>query len=197
MNNIQNQISNATCENHYPLLHQYIKSKYTPFNILSFGSSNGSEVNDLKKTFPNSIIHGLEINKDLVAKCNSNNMNKNIMFYDNIDNLKFNTYDLITCISVLCRWPDSSEYTFELFEKTIQQIDNLLNDNGIFILINSKFLFSETKFFKNYEIENVLPELIFNPGKGIGRGHDWMPKYHKDGTKCNTKPPVIFRKKKY
>ena len=51
-------------------------------------------------------------------------MNKNIMFYDNIGNV--NTYDLITCISVLCRWLDSSEYTFELFEKTIQQIDNLL-----------------------------------------------------------------------
>ena len=52
------------------------KSKYSPLNILSFGSSDGSEVKDLITTFPNSIIHGLEINKDLVAKCNSNNMNK-------------------------------------------------------------------------------------------------------------------------
>ena len=35
MNNIQNQVSNCSHENHYPILHQYIKSKYIPLNILS------------------------------------------------------------------------------------------------------------------------------------------------------------------
>ena len=217
LQNIQNQINNSTRENHYPLLHKYIKSKYSPLKVLSFGSSDGSEVNDLKKSFPNSIIHGLEIKKELVDTCNAKN--KNIMFYHDIGDLELKTYDLILCNSVLCRWPDKKEYTFEIFQKTIRQIDSLLNDNGIFILVNAKFLFTETDVFKNYTIENVNTNLLFkkadqnhpfshnwNPLSAlssldngitwhvVGYGKDWMPKYHKDGTPVTTKTPVIFRK---
>ena len=197
LNNIQNQISNCTHNNRYKKLFNYLGLNFKPKKILSFGCSNGTEVYNLLENFPDSIIHGLDINKDLIIKANNNNNNNNIEFYYDINDLNLNDYDLITCMAVLCRCPYDSEYKFSLFEKTVKNIDLFLKKNGILVIVNSNYLFEECNIFYKYNSLNINKTLLFPINKTkeySGDLSDWVPKYHKDGTKCNTQPPVIFKK---
>ena len=206
INNIQNQTSTWTRNNRYKKFFNYLGSNFKPKKILSFGCSDGTEVYNLFTQFPNSIIHGLDLNTELIEKSNNNNNNKNIEFYYDINDLNLNDYDLITCMSVLCRHPDIKGYSFNIFENTLQNIDKFLKDNGILCIVNSSYLITETNL--NYlpievninDIFNKPPYEKFstewcNSMHNDDYSYDWMQKYHKDGTKCNTKPPVIFKKK--
>jgi len=104
----------STSYNRYPEIFEvtrnYSNSKFpNPRDILSFGCSTGEECFSLREYFPAARIIGTDINKSNLKICNNKNFDKNIKFiYSNSENLlKENPYDLIFCMSVLCRWPDT------------------------------------------------------------------------------------------
>ena len=70
--------------------------------ILSFGSSSGEELVTLAMFFGNSEIFGVELDEDSIktAKKNTKNVER-INISNNIPDEKF---DIIFCMSVLCRW---------------------------------------------------------------------------------------------
>lgn len=148
-----NQKSNTTKYNRYPNIFKEIQSIINkPDKILSFGCSTGEECKTLSDIyFPDSKIVGLDINIDIIKNNINNNNNKNIEYFNNINNLNENycKFNLIFAMSVLCSWPErDNNYTFDIFNSTINDIDKLLENNGYICIYNSKYLFTESDVFE-------------------------------------------------
>jgi hypothetical protein len=150
---LQNQISNTTIYNRYPEIFSELKTiiKKNP-KILSFGCSFGLETNTLADNyFTESKIDGYDICKNIIDSNKNKNKNNNISYYHIFENLI--KYDLVLCMSVLCQWPEShGEYSFDLFSKTLEDIDKLVEMDGYICIYNSKYLFIDTEISKNYKI---------------------------------------------
>jgi len=184
-----NQISTKTSFNRYPEIFNEIKEIIpNPKKILSFGCSTGLECKTLSKIYyPDSKIIGLDIDKKIINKNKIRNKSENIEYYSKIN--KLNTdFDLIFAMSVLCRYGknvNEDYYTFEIFQETLKSIDNLLNKDGYLCIYNSKYLFTETKLFKQkYKIvETKFKESGF------------VPKYRYDNKKIKKKFSYFLFKK--
>jgi hypothetical protein len=148
----QNQLSIVTKYNRYPEIFSELTNIIkNPEKILSFGCSTGVECVSLHKLYYNkSKIIGLDINRKVISDNKQKNNCKNIEYYDNLSDLnKYNKFNLICAMSVLCRWPESAgEYTFKTFTETLDLIDNLLDKDGYLCIYNSKYLFTDTILFK-------------------------------------------------
>ena len=151
-----------TKEDRYPKIFSTC-SKITPkdnIKILSFGCSTGEEVFTLKnKYFKNSIIHGLDISEKVINICNKKNNNKEISFFNHKNFNYLEKYDIIFCMSVLCRWEDtkyvddcSKIYSFKEFNSQLIDLDKLLNLNGLLIIYNSNFCFSDSDLHNKYKV---------------------------------------------
>jgi len=169
----QYQVSIATGPNRYPKIfaackryHKEIRSSKR-LNILSFGCSTGEECFSLAKYFPLAKILGVDTNKDVLAICNKRNTYKNISFsYSNYENIKDrDPFDMIFCMSVLCKWPEtenkkniSNIYSFSIFKNTIYKLDKVLKKNGLLVIYNSNFRFSESSTYHKYKVL-YIPEV--------------------------------------
>jgi len=143
-------------------------------NILSFGCSTGEECTTLNNIFKNCKIFGTDIRNDLEEICK--NKNVNFIKYENLSNYKF---DVIFCMSVLCKNPEllnaenSLTYPLNEFENLLTFIHSLLKISGKLILYNTNYRFSDSNIYKKYKV--IL----------INSGIDELPKFNKSGEKIN------------
>ena len=186
---IQNQISCATEYDRYPEIFGEIKTLTAKIKsgvkILSFGCSTGDEVRTLNdKYFCGCKIDGLDLNLKIIEEQCKLNINPNVCYYSDISDVIKDSYDIIFCMSVLCRWPDNSDqYTFQLFEETLSTIDQYLNNTGLLVIYNSKYLFTDTLLSQKYKaIETTYKYSGF------------VTKYTKDNKVVNDYPYFGFRK---
>jgi chemotaxis methyl-accepting protein methylase len=181
-----NQSDNYTEYNRYPEIFEEVKNiTKDNIKILSFGCSKGHECLTLKNEyFLNSEIDGYDINKNIsICPDLCPDLSPDFNFYNDYNKLK--TYDLIFCMSVLCKWPeDTGNYNIKLFEKTLIEIDKLLNVNGYLCIYNSKYLFTESRIFKKY---SIVPTEYKNTG--------FVTKYNKKNKIVDNYPYFLFRKK--
>lgn len=158
------QFKNSTSYNRYPNIFsetkQYFLKNNSKIKILSYGCSTGEECFSLREYFPEAVIVGLDIDVKNLEICKSKNQDSNIIFLESTTkNIEHNgPYDIIFCMSVLCRWPDSKElmdisnlYSFKKFEKALISLDFNLKLNGVLVLYNCNFLFSDTKIYNKYK----------------------------------------------
>lgn len=156
---IQHQISNRTAYDRYPNIFTACSAlKPDCKNILSFGCSTGEEVFSLRnKYFKHAAIHGLDINSENIKKCKEKNKDKSILFFDYNDYNKLEKYDIIFCMSVLCRWTATQSvedcshiYNFKTYEEELSKINLLLNNSGLLVIYNSNFCFADTSLYNLY-----------------------------------------------
>ncbi len=164
------QISTTTGYDRYPEIFRecqlYFKDKVP--KILSFGCSNGLEVKTLtEKYFTESKVVGVDINPDMILSCIELKLNDKVSFFE-IDKFTPEKFDLIFCMSVFCRWPQtaqledcSDEYPFSKFSEKLNDIDNMLNPEGLLVIYNSNFIFTDTNISKNYSIHKSTFESGF------------------------------------
>jgi hypothetical protein len=156
---LQNQLSTITYKNRYPKLFQLASFLLNRSGkVLSFGCSSGAEVRTLRKRyFINSTVHGIDINKELIAENIEENDDQFVKYFDDMANVD-NDYDIIFCMSVLCRWPESDNiidpYKFEIFEQTLIDIDKRLKIGGYLVIYNSSFCFNDTVLSSHYRSIN-------------------------------------------
>lgn len=151
----RNQVSNYTEYNRTPEIFQ--ASSLLPVDlpskvkILSFGCSSGLETTALNNLyFPNADIHGYDIDKEIIKNNILENKYNNIRYFDNPDLLS-SDYNLIFCMSVLCRWPDGqANYKFTLFEETLKLLDKRLKVGGYLVIYNAQYLFNDTVLSNRY-----------------------------------------------
>lgn len=157
----RHQISHTTEYNRYPNIFQicaeYFKKK--SIKILSFGCSDGAEVFSLKDLyFPTSEIHGVDISKDIIEVCKSKNNDPSIKFSHTNEIYKSQkAYNLIFCMSVFCRWPQTSEindcsskYPFKMFQDQLIDVDKHLLPKGLLVIYNANFCFSELDIYPQF-----------------------------------------------
>lgn len=183
----QNDIT--TKLNRYPEIFNFCNENKPKNNckILSFGSSTGEELVSLAMHFGESEIYGVEIDEECIKKSK--------IITKSVDRVKVSQcipdekFDIIFCMSVLCRWPEtqtindcSDIYKFEQFEDVVNEIDKHLNENGLLIIFNSNFIFEDVEISKNYES-------IFSSNDAQ------VHKFSKENKKINTNyKKCVFRK---
>lgn len=206
---LQNQKSNVTHYNRYPKifsgvadivkLKQGQQQQQEQLKILSFGCSSGEEVRTLRELyFPSSYIYGVDICESLIASNKVNNIDKMVEYFTPVElknsissnnKLKF---DIIFCMSVLCSFDSSdksyddisSKYPFDVYEYTVNDLNDMLNVGGYLVIYNSNYYFEDTEIAKNYEAVRI---------KGCNAG--FVPKFHKDYTRQDKVPSLFIYSK--
>ena len=167
MNKGTHQLTNVTEMDRYPEIFKacatYAAEQQNQPKLLSFGCSTGEECLTLNSYMPEAAILGADIVKSNLRKAKQKVKNDRIkFFYSSDENLASNgPYDMIFCMSVLCRWTDTEIvddcteiYPFTRFEEMCQKLDQLVAPGGLLIIYNANFRFNDTSIFENY---SVLP----------------------------------------
>lgn len=166
------QISQVTAYDRYPYLFGYVANKYNGMQpeVLSFGCSDCTEIRTLKELYmPNATYTGCDVvSGGQIITPEELYSNKQM-------------FDVIFCMSVLCRFPDDGQYTFTMFEDEVIRITNKLKRGGLLVIYNSNFRISDTSVYDMYEVEDIYDV-----------GH--VPQYDREGNVCVYRE-VIFKKK--
>jgi hypothetical protein len=162
---MKHNLYGKTWKDRHPIIFSKCKEiKKNPKNILSFGCSIGYECITLLNYFPESTITGVDIDDNRLNQAKKVNFHKKINYlnYKQFKKKSFFNFDIIFCMSVLCKWPEteglsncSSVYDFKDFEKEILFLTKNLNFNGLFVIFNSSFFFEDTKIFKYFDTIKV------------------------------------------
>lgn len=162
----QHQLTSTTSSDRYPELFSEAARTSQQHDsgtiaILSYGCSTGEECFSLKKYFKDARITGVDINRQNLKRAIQKNTYPEIQFlYSTPENIRAKgKYNLILCLSVLCRWEDTKflsncekMYPFSKFEATVSMLTEQLLPGGLLVLYNSNFRFEDTDSFKSFEI---------------------------------------------
>ena len=158
------QISNDTSLDRYPQVFAYASELLSDtssdrLTLLSFGCSTGEECISLRRYFPSAWIDGVDVNKKNIRVCKARNQDPRVQFFASEADLLKNgiVYDAVFAMSVLCRWPqtklvDSSAefYPFRKFDETVRRLDALVRPNGLLVICNANFRFTDTVTSEHY-----------------------------------------------
>jgi hypothetical protein len=194
----QHQLTSTTSTDRYPELFAEAaraSQESGPITILSYGCSTGEECFSLLNYFNHAKIIGVDINKRNLKKANKRNSYQEVKFLFSTDeNIRAEgKYNLIFCLSVLCRWEDTKflsncekVYPFSKFDATVSMLTEQLLPGGLFVLYNSNFCFEDTSAFRSFE--TVLTPTVKDSG--------FVYKFDRSNNRIHTKHvSCIYRKK--
>lgn len=148
--------------------------------ILSFGCSSGYECLDLKRLIPRAFVLGCDVSNKAVIEAKSLCAQSEIIIFSSTPEAieQNGTYDAITAMSVLTRYPairDKAEindiYSFDQFERALGELVRALHSGGFLVLYNSPYLFERSRYASSFR--KVLP--------ASGPGNGWIDKYDELG----------------
>ncbi len=164
----QHQLTSVTASNRYPELFNEVRFAVRNISnpsILSFGCSTGEECFTMHSYFPGGKILGVDINKSNIRKAKRKNIHQNINFlFSTPETIKENgKYDMIFCLSVLCRWEETKDldncadiYPFSKFSETAIMLASQIKSGGLLVVYNSNFRFEDTEAFADFQIVPTL-----------------------------------------
>jgi len=124
-----------------------------PLKLLSFGCSDGSELHSLRMYFPDAIIHGVDIDAELIARNTMNNTDPSIEFFNGTEFLQAGGYDAVLAMSVLCRQQTKNDHLpYANYVDTVSLLDSLVKPGGYLVIYNADYPFTEYPYsfrFKN------------------------------------------------
>jgi lipopolysaccharide biosynthesis glycosyltransferase/trans-aconitate methyltransferase len=141
---LQHQHSTFTIRNRHSSILRLFEGK--PIRtILSFGCSRGEELLTLVAAFPNSEVYGVDINTAALDEARERCKNVHqVHIFHSSEFPKNQTFDLITCFNVLCRFPsDTLTYAWTDYSTVVQQLFQQLQPDGILAIHNSNYTLSE------------------------------------------------------
>lgn len=148
--------------------------------MLSIGCGPGDEVWTLRELFPNSIIHGYDIDSEAIKEAQQTNEE-----YPTIDFLcrkedLWTDYDVVWCLSVACCYPRSEQFSFAQFERFMTDIDKRVAPGGFLVIYNAQYDFSTVGAAASYvpvdigrHDSGVVPK--FRPNGGALGPEFWVP----------------------
>lgn len=178
---------NYTKMDRYPEIFSLVKEYFTgrgladspQLRLLSFGCSTGEEAFSLRTYFPQATIVGADISDWNLEQARNRNRDEKIRFvFSNAENLRQEgPFDAIFCMAVLLRMahrmepaPSSQDvYPIEKFDEQVQELDALLNDDGLLVICHTNYRFCDAAMFPRYQ---VVPRRYSE--------RDLVPKYGRD-----------------
>jgi 2-polyprenyl-3-methyl-5-hydroxy-6-metoxy-1,4-benzoquinol methylase len=196
------QPNNATFEDRYPRIFDFVRSLYPgdrPLNILSFGCSTGEEVFSLRRRFPEATVRGLDINPGNIRISLRRQRERAVAAVsfaraDSTEGERASSYDVIFCMAVLRdsrlserRIEDCRRFIrFEDFEAVVTDFCRCLKPDGILAMIHSNFRLCDTSIADQFEVvfRRPLPP------------HAASPIYGRDNRLVDglANPDAVFRK---
>ena len=200
---MQFQDSSCTLLDRYPEVFERSAALVPAGLVLSFGCSTGEEVRSLKLHNSAWEVHGVE--RDPESLRAALEVDPGGVYAASVHELPaegVGCYDLVFCMSVLCRFPpvDPEPYfSFGEFEVAIGVLDASLAPGGVLVLWNAQYDFRETAQSEGYEVfdlglerglEGFAPDecLVGDPGSGF------VSKYTRLGELLLEPVPLAFRK---
>lgn len=117
--------------------------------ILSFGCSDGSEMQTLRCYFPQASIFGCDINAPQLAVAARRTRRSGRVFLSTAANLRAHgPFDIVFAMSVLCTEPQpgreiGEQFPYAAFETLTGDIDACLAPGGLFCLFNASYVFGD------------------------------------------------------
>ena len=197
------QDSSCTELNRYPEIFARTKELVPVGRVLSFGCSTGEEVRSLKKINPEWEVHGVERDPESLREAIAEDPEGT--YASDVSLLPCSSYDLVFCMSVLCRWPPVEPepfFPFEDFEEAIALLDSVVAPGGLLVLWNAQYDFREcaaASAYHAYDLGLTLGIAGFayeNCLLGREAGSGWVQKYDKGGRPLPDPDgvPLAFRK---
>ena len=150
METIPHHKSRNTWYDRYPDIFQWCSEYFRgrSIRILSFGCSTGEEVITLRDMyFTDSKIHGVDIDQRVMTDWHRL-INENVEFSGEISGV----YDLVFCLSVLCRAGDNWDNKYFVdFDRQLVYIDDHIKVGGLLSVYNSAFRLSDSSIYGHYE----------------------------------------------
>lgn len=160
------QTTSLTCMNRYPEIFKACRDYFNnkkELTLLSYGCSTGEEVLTLRQYFPQANIIGADINKHSLARCKKLMVDDKVTFIysKKSELLKYGKYDAIFCMAVLQIKPHfvrsngitnlKKIYPFEKFEQTVNELDRLINKDGLLVIHFTQYSVADTNIAFAYE----------------------------------------------
>lgn len=149
-------------------------------------------VRSLKQIAPRWTVHGLDKNANAVRQAKKQDSDGH--YVTDVSRLKPLSYDVIFCMSVLCRFPgDYFAYTFPQFAEGSTVVDGLLKPHGILVLYNAQYSWASTR------VGAELYSPLKNEKLRLYKSSGFVPKMHPDGRMMSINAsqavPWLYRKK--
>ena len=159
------QTTQATIYDRYPhvftgtklIIQKEFSDLIRNLEVLSFGCSTGEEIKTLyDKYISNANFTGVDIHEPSLNKAK-----ELLKDYENTRFINFNEfssefkrYDIIFCLSILCKHLFSKNeppISFKLFDKTLVLLDEALNIGGYLVVYNSNYCILDSSIGNKYE----------------------------------------------
>jgi len=147
----------------YPALFAGVQSlaAVEDMRVLSFGCSTGEEVETLARYFPTARIVGADVApfplRRAERRCR-NLSNVSLVNSARVPLADLALFDVVFALSVLCRYPETRDlvdssgiYPFEGFEQVLDELAGLLARNGLLVIYNSNYRFTDSRTAKIFE----------------------------------------------
>jgi hypothetical protein len=154
--------------------------------ILSFGCSEGHEMQSARCYFPHAFIYGCDVNKQVLRRARkalANDRFAHVFLSEEGGIVENGPYDIIFAMSVFCQYPESKKvdninalFPFARFQELAGVLCRNLNPGGIFCLMNSSYLFRDLDAGPGF-----AP--LRSPLQG---GNGFIDKFARDGSRLTT-----------
>jgi hypothetical protein len=154
--------------------------------ILSFGCSEGHEMQSIRCYFPHAMIYGCDVNKEVLRrarKATATDRFAHVFFSEASSIVENGPYDLIFAMSVFCQYPESKKvdninalFPFALFRELAGVLCRNLNPGGIFCLMNSSYLFRDLDAGAGFVTVH----------SALQGGNGFIDKFARDGSRLTT-----------
>jgi hypothetical protein len=154
--------------------------------ILSFGCSEGQEMQSIRSYFPEAWIFGCDVDISVLRKSRKRLAGDRFahVFLSNEQNIAANgPFDIIFAMSVFCQYPESKKhdnlseiYPFSRFESLAEVLCQNMIPGGVFCLMNSNYLFRQTRMGVNFRA-------IRSP---LQAGNGFIDKFDRTGDRLTT-----------
>jgi SAM-dependent methyltransferase len=146
--------SKNTTPNRYPAVFSALRKALCwegkTKKILSIGCGTGEEVRTMRELFPESFVHGYDLDHEAIKEAQQTNEEYPDVDYFNRKQDLCEDYDLVLCLSVACRYPHSKQFPYTQFYRLMCDIDRRVAQNGFLAIYNAQYDFSACDLSDGY-----------------------------------------------
>lgn len=147
----------------------------------------------LRRRYPDALIVGIEVDQQALSEAQARaRSDSHMQVFRNAAALEAASFDVVTCLSVLCAYPPTRarpRLPFRLFSGAIKDILNLLRPGGVLAMYNAQYLVKDVPHARG------LLETWWEGCTSASTFLENFPVYRPDGTVTEERMPLLHRRR--